>query len=140
MQRSCRPHKQTKRNKFCQGPVEITGKSFQISQPLKKLIFNKSNQLPVSDAIHVVFTPQKNKHSIETHVVVVIGKDTFQAKTIHENPYTAVISSFKKIRNMINKRQKTRIDKKKRGVSLPKEAEEAFPFDQKPPAFYENLL
>lgn len=103
--------------------LEITGKSFHISQPLRQLIIEKSGQLPAVDSIHVVLTSHKEKQGTGVHLTASIGKETFQVKTQHSNAYSAVISAFKKIRTLANKHQKIRQDKKKHDIGLSKKEE-----------------
>lgn len=103
--------------------LEITGKSFHISQPLRQLIIEKSGQLPAVDSIHVVLTSHKEKQGTGVHLTASIRKEAFQVKTQHSNAYSAVISAFKKIRTLANKHQKIRQDKKKHDIGLSKKEE-----------------
>ncbi|WP_375793635.1 sigma 54 modulation/S30EA ribosomal C-terminal domain-containing protein [Chlamydia sp. 12-01] len=119
--------------------LEITGKSFHISQPLRQLIIEKSGQLPAVDSIHVVLTSHKEKQGTEVHLTATMGKETFQVKTQHSNAYSAVISAFKKIRTLTNKYQKIRQDKKKHGVGLSKEEEHVVEL-QESTHLYDDML
>ncbi|UWF54843.1 HPF/RaiA family ribosome-associated protein [Chlamydia psittaci] len=110
--------------------LEITGKSFHVSQPLRQLIIEKSSQLPPLDAIHIVLTSHKEKQWTEVHLTGMRRKETFQVKTQHNNPYSAVITAFKKIRTLANKHQKIRQDKKKHDKGLSKKEEQILELEE----------
>ncbi|WP_236558932.1 HPF/RaiA family ribosome-associated protein [Chlamydia sp. 17-3921] len=96
-----------------QTQVEITSKSFHISEPLRQLILEKSKHFPTSESFRVVLTSHKDKQGTEVHVVISIGKKTLQTKALHTNAYTAVINAFKKIRTIMNKLHVKQKDKTK---------------------------
>ncbi|SPN73707.1 SigL modulation protein [Chlamydia serpentis] len=98
--------------------IEISTKSFHLSIPLKELILEKSRHLPPMDSIHIVLTSHKDKLGTEVHVVASHGKEILQTKVQNSNPYTAVISAFKKIRTMANKHYNKRKDKTKHDLGL----------------------
>ncbi|EPP36559.1 HPF/RaiA family ribosome-associated protein [Chlamydia avium] len=109
--------------------VTITGRSFHISYPLRQLIMEKSRQLPVT-AIHVVLTSHKEKQGTEVHILASKGKESFQVKTHNNNPYSAVISAFKKIRTLTHKYQEIRLDKKKHDLGLSKKEEHVLQLEE----------
>ncbi|BAE81625.1 conserved hypothetical protein [Chlamydia felis Fe/C-56] len=120
--------------------LEITGKSFHISQPLRQLIMEKNAQLSAVDSTHVVLTSHKDKREgTEVHLTATKGKEIFQAKTHHTNAYSAVISAFKKIRTLANKHQKIRQDKKKHDLGLSKKEEHIIEL-QESSHLYDDLL
>ncbi|WP_348663698.1 HPF/RaiA family ribosome-associated protein [Chlamydia vaughanii] len=125
-----RSAKQKSTSKHEDTNLEITGKSFHVSEPLRHLIIEKSNQLPAVDSIHVVLTSHKDKQGTEVHILISMGKDTFQVQTHHSNAYSAVISAFKKIRTLANKHQKIRHDKKKHDVGLSKKEEQILEIEE----------
>ncbi|EPJ17227.1 sigma 54 modulation / S30EA ribosomal family protein [Chlamydia psittaci 02DC24] len=125
-----RATKQKKAPKHEVANLEITGKSCHVSQPLRQLIMEKSNQLPPLDAIHIVLTSHKEKQGTEVHLTAMRGKETFQVKTQHTNPYSAVIAAFKKIRTLANKHQKIRQNKKKHDIGLSKKEEQILELEE----------
>ena len=102
--------------------VTITGKSFHISSPLRQLILEKSQHLPVT-SIHIVLISHKDKQGPEVHLLASKGKESFQVQTHSPNPYSAVISAFKKIRTLTHKHREIRRDKKKHNLGLSKKEE-----------------
>lgn len=109
--------------------VTITGKSFHISPPLRQLIMEKSRQLP-SLGIHVVLTSHNDKQGTEVHIHASKGKESFQVRTHNNNPYTAVISAFKKIRTLAHKHQEIRRDKKKHDLGLSQKEEHVLQLEE----------
>lgn len=99
--------------------VKITGKSFHIKFPLKQLILEKASALPSCNAakVHVVISLLKDKRSVEVHTVVSLWGETYQTKVQHSNPFTAVISAFKKIRIMTHKHQEIRLNTRKHFIN-----------------------
>ena len=118
-----KPKKRTKASskERSQVQVEITGRSFHVSEPLKQLILEKSQQLPLSALVHVVISSHKDKQGTEVHIVLSKGKETMQVKVFHSNVYTAVIQAFKKIRTGCSKLQLKRQDRIKHRHSLAEE-------------------
>lgn len=85
--------------------VEVTGKLFHVSSFLKQLITEKARQLPLIHSVHVVITSHKDKEGAEIHVVASSGRETIQTKVFHKNPYTGIITAFKKLRTAASKHQ-----------------------------------
>ncbi|ANH78388.1 sigma 54 modulation/S30EA ribosomal C-terminal domain-containing protein [Candidatus Chlamydia sanziniae] len=110
-------------------PVEITGKSFHVSLPLKHLIIEKSRHLPPMETIRVIITSHKDKQGTEVHIIASQGKEVLQTKVYNDNPYTAVIQGFKKIRTRANKYQNKHLNKIKHSIRL-KEKEERLPLQE----------
>ena len=118
-----KPKRRTKASskELPQVQVEITGRSFHVSKPLKQLILEKSQQLPLSAFVHVVISSHKDKQGTEVHIVLSKGKETMQVKVFHPNVYTAVIQAFKKIRTGCSKLQLKKHDRIKHRHSLAEE-------------------
>lgn len=107
--------KATKSNDF---QLKITSKSFKVLEPLRRLISDKSRNIPSLQSAHVTLLSKPNQNEIEVDISSVVNDQTFQAKAAHQDAYSAVILAFKKLRSITNKSLTKQIDKKRKQASL----------------------
>ncbi|MEG0037305.1 MAG: sigma 54 modulation/S30EA ribosomal C-terminal domain-containing protein [Victivallaceae bacterium] len=83
--------------------LDIVGRRFPVSKPLKRLIEEKSKKLFLLRIrhIHVAISQQKNLVSVK--IVASEGQESFKATSSHENVYTAVIEAFHKVHDSVDR-------------------------------------